>query len=114
MLESKKEKYHAMDQSSKNELVSTHSNQIIKKHTSLNENQKKVLLIKEKEKRLEKRSQDIETCITVFKKKIKAGPFHICSVCNRTLYKKTVMILQKEKYPHQDCFVIKPSFDCKE
>jgi hypothetical protein len=24
------------------------------------------------------------------------------------------MILQKEKYPRQDCFVIQPSFDCKE
>ena len=32
MLESKKEKYQAMDQSSKNELVSTHSNQIKKAH----------------------------------------------------------------------------------
>ena len=116
MLESKKEKYQAMDQPSKNELVLARSNEIMKKHMSLDENQRPLLLNKEKEKWLEKTSQpqDLETCITVFKKKIKAGPFHICCVCNRTLYKKSVMILQKEKYPRQDCFVVQPSFDCKD
>ncbi|CAB3990176.1 Hypothetical predicted protein [Paramuricea clavata] len=115
ILESKKEKYQAMDQPSKNELVSIRSNEIMEKHMSLDENQKTVVLNKESENRLKKISQpqDIESCITVFQKKIKAGPFHICCVCNRTLYKKSVMVLQKEKYPRQDCFVIQPSFDCK-
>ena len=110
ILESKREKYQAMDQPSKNELVSICSNEIMEKHMSLDENKKTVVLNKENEKRLEKISQDIEACITVFQKKIKAGPFHICCVCNRTLYKKSVMILQKEKYPRQDCFVIQPFF----
>ena len=86
MLESKKEKYKEMNQLSRNMLISTHSKNIMKKRMSLDENQKTLLLITEKEKRLEKRSLDIQTCITKFKKKIKAGPFYICCVCNRTLY----------------------------
>ena len=35
-------------------------------------------------------------------------------MCNRAWYETSVMILHKEKYPCQDCFVIQPSFDCKE
>ena len=64
-----------------------------------------------KEKRMEKKSQihDIEK----FKKQIKSGPFYICCVCNRTLYKKSVVILQKNKYPRQDCFMLQCSFDGK-
>ena len=115
-LERQRKKYQAMDHLSKNKLVSTRSNAIVKKRMSLHKNEKTVLLNKEKEKRLKKKSQprDIETCITVFKEKIKAGPFYICCVCNRTLYKKSVLLLHKQKYPRQDCFVIQPSFDCKE
>ena len=47
----------------------------MKKQMSLDENQKTLLLI------TEERSLDIQTYITKFKKII-AGPFYICCVCN--------------------------------
>jgi hypothetical protein len=89
ILQNKRIKYNEMDQSKKEEL---------------------------KEKQVEKKSQihDIDIYIEKFKKQIKAGPFYICCVCNRTLYKKSVVILQKNKYPRQDCFMLQCSFDSKE
>ena len=64
---------------------------------------------------MEKKPQihDIDMYIEKLKKQIKSGPFHICCVCNRTLYKKSVVILQKNKYPRQDCFMLQRSFDGK-
>ena len=56
----------------------------------------------------------LDTCITCFLKKIREGPFHICSVCNRVLYKRTVVALNKSKYGIQDLFTGKTSFDNKE
>ena len=76
------------------------------------------MLNREKEKRMEKKYQihDIDMYIDEFnlKKQIKAGPFYMCCVCNRTLYKKSVITLQKNKYPRQDCFMLQCSFDGKE
>ena len=83
---------------------------------ALDPKQKNNLVNREKEKRMEKKSltHDIDTYIEKFKKQIKAGPFYICCVCNRTLYKKSVVILQKNKYPRQDCFMCQNYFDSKE
>ena len=121
-LENKRAKYEAMDQSKKEELLSKNMNY---KETIRKEQKQKLLENtrakyqemdisnkKElKEKRMEKKSQihDIEK----FKKQIKSGPFYICCVCNRTLYKKSVVILQKNKYPRQNCFMLQCSFDGK-
>ena len=33
-----------------------------------------------------------------FKEEVKKGPFYICVVCNRNLYKRTVQIFEKNKY----------------
>ena len=55
----------------------------------------------------------IDMYIKKFKKQIKAGPFYICCVCNRTLYRKSVFMLKKSKYNRQDCFMIQFSFDGK-
>ena len=41
---------------------------------------------------------DLNHCISVFKSKIRNGPYYICSVCNRILYRKTVFCLNKHKY----------------
>ena len=56
----------------------------------------------------------LDHCITVFKQKIKEGPYYICSVCNRILYKKSVLILVKSKYKCQHPFTSTKSFDGKE
>ena len=39
----------------------------------------------------------LDSCINSFQNKIKEGPYYICSVCNRILYRKTVIQLKKNK-----------------
>ena len=34
---------------------------------------------------------------TAFRSKIREGPYYICSICNRILYKKTVIQLKKKQ-----------------
>ena len=36
--------------------------------------------------------------IAILKQKIREGPYYICSVCNRILHRKSVLILVKSKY----------------
>ena len=52
----------------------------------------------------------------MFHKKIKEGPYYICSVCNRLLYRKSVVLLQKNRYIHanESLFTNIKSFDGKE
>ena len=57
---------------------------------------------------------DLNSCIASFKKKVKEGPSYICSVCNRLLYRRTVIELKKGKYSIQHIFTGKHSFDNKE
>jgi len=58
---------------------------------------------------------DIHHYISIFHKKIKEGPYYICSVCNRMLYRKSVVGLNKHKYDNIDyVFTDKMSFDNKE
>ena len=90
ILENKRAKYQAMDISKKKELSAMNSSKIMLNRMSLDPKQKNDLLNREKEKRMEKKSltHDIDMCIEKFKKQIKSGPFYICCLCNRTLYKK--------------------------
>ena len=47
-----------------------------------------------------------------FKKSIKDGPFFICVVCNRCLYKKSVYYFKREKYSMPDSvFCLVASFN---
>ena len=39
-----------------------------------------------------------EKAVAKFKEEVKKGPFYICVVCNRTFYKPTVQIFEKNKY----------------
>ena len=57
---------------------------------------------------------DLDSCIRSFEKKVREGPYYICSVCNRILYRKTVTELKKDKYSIQHLFTAKKSFDNKE
>ena len=69
---------------------------------------KKGLLSQLSEKLVKARS--VELCINQFKTKIREGPHFICTVCNRILYKKSVITCLDEKYPCQTYFNIQPSF----
>ena len=55
----------------------------------------------------------VELCINQFKKKIREGPYFICTVCNRILYKKSLITFVNKKYPFQKYFNIQQSFDRK-
>ena len=59
---------------------------------------------------------DLDHYISRFHNKIKEGPYYICSVCNRLLYRKSVMLLHKNKYINVDetLFTDIKSFDDKE
>ena len=56
---------------------------------------------------------DLDHYISRFHNKIKEGPYYICSVCNRLLYKKSVMLLHKNKYvnANESLFTDVKSFD---
>ena len=38
---------------------------------------------------------------TTFQSKIREGPYYTCSVCNRILYRKTIIQLKKQMYNTQ-------------
>ena len=50
-------------------------------------------------------------CVKQFKRKIREGPFYICTVCHRIMYRKAVQQLVGNKYPRQDIFTGLLSFD---
>ena len=54
---------------------------------------------------------DLDSCITCFQEKVREGPYYICSVCNRILYRKTVSELKRSKYSIQHLLTGKTSFD---
>ena len=58
----------------------------------------------------------LDDYISRFHNKIKEGPYYACSVCNRLLYRKSVMLLQKNKYTNvnETLFTDIKSFDEKE
>ena len=51
--------------------------------------------------------------ISVFKVAVREGPYYICNVCNRCLYKKTVKSFEANKYGEEftNLFTIVKSFD---
>ena len=59
----------------------------------------------------------VDVCPSQFCQKIKEGPYYVCTVCNRMLYRKSVLIFNKQKYVNcniQNIFTEKLSFDNKE
>ena len=60
------------------------------------------------------KARSVELCIDQFKRKIREGPYFICTVCNRILYKKSVITCINKKYPCQTYFNIQQSFDGKQ
>ena len=59
-------------------------------------------------------SYGVDFCIEQHKNKISNGPCHICYVCNRLLYKRSVHIFGKSKYLCQNLFSVQSSFDGKQ
>ena len=60
---------------------------------------------------------NVDVCISQFCQKIKQGPYYVCTVCHRMLYRKSVLIFKKQKYVNcniQNIFTDKLSFDNEE
>ena len=55
----------------------------------------------------------MDSCIETFEKKMKEGPYYLCYVCNRKLYKNSVLKLITTRYPSQHLFDMQMSFDGK-
>ena len=57
----------------------------------------------------------IEFKVSVFKELINSAPYYICVVCNRNLYKKSVVLFHRDKYSviSDDVFRHATSFDGK-
>ena len=73
---------------------------------------KKELLSRPNEKLVKARS--VELLTNLFKRKIREGPYFICTVSNRILHKKSVITCINKKYPCQTYFNIQQSFDGKQ
>ena len=74
---------------------------------------KRDLLNKRKE-RIKVKATSMESRVKQFKRKVREGPYFICTVCNRILYKNSVMRCINNKYPCQTFFNVQQSFDGKE
>ena len=75
------EKYRQMDSAKKNDVI----DQIVTKRKEL----------KEKEN---SSTRSLDYYIEQFNRGIREGPYYICVVCNRLLYRKSVLEFKKEKY----------------
>ena len=90
----KLDKYKSMDPIKKKVLNETR----VKKYISMDSYNKNKPLMKKAEKYKSAKSSNLDNCISKINNKIKEGPYYICSVCNRLLYRKSVLLLHKNKY----------------
>ena len=82
------QKYKTMDAAKKQDQL----NKQAEKYKTMDAAKKQELL-QEQKKYCGNKSKRVDSCIDTFKKKIKEGPYYICCVCNRMLYKKSVLQL---------------------
>ena len=97
--EHSRKRYHSMDCKKKEKHLNTKRNQ----STIARQNRKISKL-------------NVDVCISQFRQKIKQGPYYVCTVCHRMLYRKSVLIFNKQKHVNcniQNIFTDKFSFDNK-
>lgn len=99
------EKYRLMKANKKQEL----SVQNAEKYRRMDPSEKKDLIkqivTRRKELKEEKCSSthSLDYYIQQFNRDIREGPYYICVVCNRLLYRKTVLEFKKDKYNSSSC-----------
>ena len=109
LLNKQAEKCKTMDAAKKQDLL----NKQAEKYETMDIAKKEELLQKQKQKYCGNESKGVNSCINTFKKKNKEGPYYICCVCNRMLFKKSVLQLISNRYPSQYLFKVQISFDGK-
>lgn len=123
MLENRRKKYKEMGASKKKQMRNKKAVKSRKSYDSMDCEKKEKYLnairnqsaIAQQNKKISKLRVDV--CISQFCQKIKEGPYYVCTVCNRMLYRKSVLIFNKQKYVNcniQNIFTEKLSFDSKE
>ena len=117
LLSSRTEWYKSLNPEEKEKLLSSRAEW----YESLDLVKKEKLLIQKRFNMQEARQLkeveilSLDHCISVFQSKIKDGPYYICLVCNRILYRKTVCYFRKNKYNCiQSIFTDIKSFDGKQ
>ena len=110
MLENRRKKYKEMDASKKKQMLNRKAVKSRKSYGSMD-----CEAIAQQCRKISKLHVDV--CISQFCQKIKEGPYCVCTVCNRMLYRKSVLIFNKQKYVNcniQNMFTEKLSFDSNE
>ena len=116
LLQASKKKYESMTPVEKEALAQANK----EKYGSQDPIKKGILLEKMRETYSSRKSSESLHCldhyISKFHSKISDGPYYICSVCNRLLYRKSVILLNKKKYINTDntVFTDVKSFDKKQ
>ena len=99
------EKYRLMDPNKKQELFLQNA----EKYRGMACVEKKDLIkqIVTRRKELKEKkcssSYSLEYYIQQFNRAIREGPYYVCVVCNRLLYRKTVVEFKKDKYKSSSC-----------
>ena len=109
MLENRRKKYKEMDASQKKQMLNRKAVKSRKSYDSMDR--------EKKEKYLNAIRNQSAIAISQFCQKIKEGPYYVCTVCSRMLYRKSVLIFNTQKYVNcniQNIFTEKLSFDNKE
>ena len=123
MLENRRKKYKEMDASKKKQMLNRKAVNSRKSYDSMDCEKKEKYLpairdqsaIDQQNRKISKLHVDV--CISQFCQKIKEGPYYVCTVCNRMLYRKSLLIFNKQKCVNcniQNVFTEKLSFDNKE
>ena len=90
--------YKAMDSSEKEGYCERNRVNMKRKYHATNSPQKTKKNEQHKKFKSCSDNVNLDQCISKFLSKIREGPYYICSVCNRLLYKKSVKLLEKKKY----------------
>ena len=98
MLENQRKKYKEMDASKKKQMLNRKTLKSRKSYDSMDCGKKEKYLnairnqsaIARQNRKISKLHVDV--CISQFCQKIKEGPYYVCTVCNRMLYRKSVLI----------------------
>ena len=123
MLENHKKIYKVMDASKKKQMLNEKGVKSRQSYDSMDCDKKEKYLnairnqsgIPRQNRKISKLHVDV--CTSQFCQKIKEGPYYVCTVCNRIMYRKSVLIFNKQKYVNcniQNIFTEKLSFDNKE
>ena len=102
MLENQRKKYKEMDASKKKQMLKRNAVKSRKSYDSMDcEKEEKYLnaIRNQSAKARENRKISklyVDVCISQFCQKIKEGPYYVCTVCNRMLYRKSVLIFNKQ------------------